>query len=239
MKLIVASCIYNEEQFIMDMINSLKLIQDIDAIHIHDGPWRRGGDFKGKSTDNTAEIITKYQRENNLQEFIYFTERTLPTPWDSEPNKRNHQLDMISHWYSPQDDDVYILWIDGDEEFVTDGKPIKLKPYLHQLADYYTMESGPKGELDLPNDPMHTQVRIFKANRGIHWHTEKPNCLHDAQCNVISDHDYGIIPENAIKLPFEIMNKWLLRDEKRQKEKEVYFSFIRGRKDIPPCLLKQ
>jgi len=56
-RLIVAMCVYNEEQFIDKTIDSLLAkVRDVDVIEILDGAWKNGGET-AKSTDDTKDLV--------------------------------------------------------------------------------------------------------------------------------------------------------------------------------------
>ena len=218
MKLIAASCVYMESQYIGEMLPSLQLIRDLDAIHISDGAWIRGGPIP-QSTDMTKMIVEEFAKTSPIP--IHWTESNKF--FASQGHKRNQQLAAIEKMYPGED--IWIFVIDGDEELVADG-PMDLKPILARLPGPACIEAfGFQQKL-----PMKT-LRFIPGNRGIHYHTQKTMRIHDASCSLVMDYEQGQTRGDVKELTgLHLVNKWNIRNQQRMAFKMDYLIF----KDAQP-----
>lgn len=233
-KVVVALCIYNEEQFIEQTLDDLIKIKDIDAIHILDGAWEGGGDST-TSSDGTHSKIIQWITKNNMQVTV---ERQLDRNiFKSEGDKRNYQLQRIEKLYGQ----CYVIVHDGDEEmrFNCGKDQIFLK---EQLAPHWPrtiiMKSyaynGVNG---------HIGVRVIPTGQGVHYHTDKAMLVHDKNCNIICDYNFdktSLIQSRETR-DFDLLffvNKWNIRNTKRAQEKDAYVEQVFSNKEPKKCQYK-
>ena len=114
MSVIIAHCIYNEEEFFEQVLYDDLKINDLDMIHILDGAWTHtNGSIK--STDNTINIINKFKtKAEKIGVKVVYETHPENQIWSSEPEKRNYQFDSIRKLIPTPN---YIIVKDGDEFF--------------------------------------------------------------------------------------------------------------------------
>jgi glycosyltransferase involved in cell wall biosynthesis len=229
-KLIVAMCVYNEEQFIEMSIDSvLHTIKDVDVIEIQDGAWKMGGDTT-KSTDRTKEIVTKLQEKYNNRCDIEF--REAEQIFDSEPHKRNHQLQFIQDLYGAEP--YWVMVLDADEivAFNSGLYEIWVKDYLGNMPFAGMLTAYAIGS----DKPMYGP-RFIPGGQGYHYHTEKSMIMHNKDCKL--EIDYNVENQNVIKRcadsdnplmvfhikPFFLINFWPKRPTERMLDKKRYRQF--------------
>ena len=230
MKLIAALCIYNEEQFIKRVIqNLLDTILDLDHIHILDGAWLHGGNT-ANSTDQTKNIIQQFIKRYGDK--ISFHQRV--TFFNSQSDKRNHQLDMLDEMYG---EESVCFVIDGDEYIPS--KPFNLKPLLNtnNIGTINAYADIPATAYMRPK-ALKT-ARFFPLNNGFHYQTGKSQCIHDSHCKVIIDYEYEVTIGKTYHIDhFKLINSYNKRDSERYKQKMHYFGFKQMVK-VSPCTFTQ
>lgn len=233
MKLIAAICGFEEEQLLESTLNSLNKIQDLDAVHFHDGAWLKGG-YNQTSQDMTKKIFDEFPLNC---EKIWTDQISHPPSFQltdgfyrSQGEKRNHQLQLL-HKYA-LGEEYYILVIDGDEELIgPKAEPFKLKPTLRKISGF----CGIINAVGYKQDRAMGTLRLIPGGQDIHYHTEKTMRIHDAKCNVIMDYEHGIKGPNLVVLPgLKIENKWQIRNQKRMAVKIDYVQY-RQSQPLLPC----
>ena len=141
MKLIVAYCIVNEQEFIEKSLYATIKINDIDAIHILDGGWEHGVNAI-QSDDKTFEIVMNFGQKTGID--IIWVKNPHNKLWSSEPEKRNYQLQDIQKRFGGSP--YYVLIRDGDEviRFSTGRNSVWLKKDLVNVCvkrDFFTHPS--------------------------------------------------------------------------------------------------
>jgi len=232
MRTILTMCIYNEEEFLWDTLqNTVKTVKDLDAIHILDGAWKYGG-TSPNSSDKTDRIIETFAHacQSNYPELEIFFAHSSDI-FESESAKRNHQLKLIDGIYGGED--YYAFVIDGDEEirFPNGVVELWLRDYLKEqnnrcgLVTTYAYNQQKGGKI----------LRFIPGNQGIHYHTGKSMCLHDKNCEMITDYTPGIewINKQCFEVTdFFIMNKWNIRNKERQIEKDKFWQHQQATPEI-------
>jgi glycosyltransferase involved in cell wall biosynthesis len=230
-KLVVAMCVYNEEQFLEEALNDCLKINDLDGIHILDGAWKLGGNSM-ISTDKTADIIQGW-KEKHPEIKITYDHRTN-TIWNSEGEKRNFQLMSIEDIYGKS----YIIVKDGDELFNFNcGKnSIWLK---RELTTKYPAVGIAKSYA-YNSDISAIGVRFIPSGQNIHYHTDKAMLVHDGKCNILCDYnmDGSAFVKNNKCFDFDQMfwvNHWNIRDHERQLAKDIYSTKVFDGKPYADC----
>ncbi len=229
-KIIIALCIYNEEDFLEECLENCLLINDLDAIHILDGAWEDGGKY-GYSTDATTNIINNFKQENPRLSVIYESNVEL---WKNQGSKRNHQLMRIEELWG----DAYVIVKDGDEVFsFPNGKTsIWLKPLLKNFYPALGIMKSYAYGSDISMDG----ARLIPTQTGIHYHTAKSMIIHDNECNVICDYNVDVQKRTLGKTyQFDKMiyvNHWNMRNRERLKTKVAYSEkYVFNDKEIGEC----
>lgn len=227
-----ALVVYNEETFLEQSIQNLFKISDLDAIEILDGAWNSGGKTP-KSTDRTKNIVQDAQKQSRIP--IIFTENDYF--WESEPAKRNWQLEYLEKKYGP---DTWVFWFDGDEEirFHSGINNIKMEPILRDKK-----KCGIVTTYGFGYDIAYPGVRFFPLGHRIHFYSEMANHLHDKDCNTIMDWSTGKQSQPCWYMDkFFIVNRWMVRNGVRFQDKIDYFKFqvqqAEKTKNYPPCIFQ-
>lgn len=224
-----AVVVYNEETFIEEAIKNLFKIWDLDSIEILDGAWEQGG-RSPISTDRTKEIVSKLANTSHIP--INFTENQ--DFWESEPVKRNWQLQQIEKKYGS---DTWVFWFDGDEEihFHTGITNIKLRPILCNKKTPGIVNTFGFG-FSIP----YPGPRFIKLGQGLHFYSEMANHLHDANCKTIMNWAiYKQVQPCWFMPDFFIVNHWMYRNGIRIEDKINYYKFqceeFERTKNYPAC----
>ena len=227
MRLVVAYCIYNEEEYLQKSLYETMKINDVDTIHILDGAWEHGGKTIN-STDATKSIIMDFKKRTGID--VIFVENPLGRLWKSESEKRNWQLKDIEQRFGQTP--YYVLVRDGDEmiRWTTGRNSTWLKKDLLQWykekqnvgiintyaynSDYSTMQG----------------IRLIPSGRGIHYYTERSMVIHDGNCNLLLNYNpsegmQGDPTSVFMYQSFFFVNLWNMRNEKRLDEKDSFVNF--------------
>jgi glycosyltransferase involved in cell wall biosynthesis len=223
-KVVVALCIYNEEQFIYETLDDCRKIADLDGIHILDGGWEHGG-TSPVSTDKTHAEITRWIVDNDNEITVTVERNPDNKLWASEGIKRNYQLKAIEKQWG----DAYVVIHDGDEniEFNCGRKNIWLKEVLATVWPFTILCKS--FSFNGVNDAV--GVRVIPTGQGVHYHTDRPMIVHDHKCDIMCDYNFDktvFIKQNATKsLPLIIfVNKWNTRILDRVKDKDKYAEYV-------------
>lgn len=235
-KLIVAYCIYNEEDFLEESLNNCLEINDLDGIHILDGAWVGGG-VTPWSTDRTLDIISKFKK-NNPQIKVVCEDTKSNELWKSQGEKRSHQLNRIEKLWGK----AYMIIKDGDEtiSFNSGRQNIWLK---QELAGMFPAV-GILKSYAWGKDTSMIGARFIPTGQGIHYHTDKSMIIHDENCNIICDYniDKNFV-KNNICWDYDKMfyiNRWNIRNHDRQVVKDKYASTQTfGERELEECKGKQ
>ena len=216
-KFVVALCIYNEEQFLSDALNTCLQFVDLDGIHILDGAWEHGGDHP-KSTDKTHTIIDDFK--NTHPDIKVTVEYPHEDVWRTEGVKRNFQLQSIEHEYGS----AYVFILDGDEIIQTNSGQTRhwMKHELNAHMQMIGMVAGyARGSKSVLNTP-----RLIPTKYGHHYHTECPMLIHNKNCEIIVDYEWNFTERNYDYLfnfdNFRIINNLNIRTRERTIEKQAY-----------------
>lgn len=215
-KIIIAHCIYNEEQFLAETLEDDLNINDLTAIHILDGAWRGGGDSY-ISTDKTRDVVRKFSKKHP-EILVWLVNEPDGKLWLSEPVKRNYQLQHIESLFKQVP--YYVIVKDGDElfHFTTGRKNL-------WLAKMFEEQNGQVGLVDAygwNSDVKMIGVRFIPSHKNIHYYTGKIMTVHDADCNLIMDYNPNrqfVSRECFLFESFVLINKWNLRHSVRIEEK--------------------
>lgn len=237
MQIVIAHCIYNEEQYFEECLNDDLKINDLDAIHILDGAWTHTeGEYK--STDNTVKIIDKFRKENPSIQVIYETHPNKEK-WFSEPVKRNYQFDQIRSIFG--DNPFYILIKDGDEMFHhTSGRQNTwIKKDLVEWIKYEN-NIGLINSNAWYSDISLLTPRLFPSTRKCHYYTGKSMVIHDENHNIISDYNPKVRNSGDPKLCFVyqstiLINKFTIRNKARSDLKTEFVKFIESQDGTDAC----
>lgn len=228
LKLIIAHCVYNEEDFILECLeNDLKIV-DLDAIHILDGAWCNGGKREPISTDRTFEIIKEFQKKTDIP--IYIESHPTNDFWSSEGEKRNYQLKQIEKLFPDKkayafikDADEILLANNGRETYWLKGSLSGWYPDVALLTAYaYNSSVGGDG------------CRFIPLEFGIHYYTEKTMIIHDAVHNTIIDYNSDDNSKTNVNQithqifnfsSYRLINMWQKRSKERLKEKAIFDKF--------------
>jgi hypothetical protein len=234
-KIIIAHTIYNEEQFIDECLEDDLKINDLDAIHILDGAWEKQGNGSPVSTDDTPEIIYRFQQRHPEIQVIYEVPKSL---WKSEPEKRNYQLDRIRKMFN---EPYYVIVKDGDEFFHhTSGRQNSwLKKDLKQWIDL-------PDNIGLINcnawysDISLLTPRMFPSSRRLHYGTQKSMILHDENHSIVADYNPRVRNSGDPKICFVyqsmiLVNRYTIRNEQRKKEKIPFVKYIESQDGSGCC----
>lgn len=224
-KLVIAHCIYNDEDFIEKVLEDDLQMPDIDMIHVIDGAWEHGGKSVN-STDRTKEIVEDFAKRSPIP--VVFVENKTGKLWKSESEKRNHQLDLIEKEFP--NDKCYVFVKDGDE-IIKNNNGRRLVWTKAVLAEAYpevglvrAYADGSKREGKTP--------RFIPTGQGIHYYTGKSMCIHNKSHNVLVD--YNELGEPTVNLldikvfyldEIFIVNYWVMRNKERIKEKHIFDVF--------------
>lgn len=181
-RLVVAICVYNEQDFIEKTIDSLLAkIRDVDIIEILDGAWKNGGK-SAKSTDKTKEIVERLSNKyHNRCDIIFRESETL---FENEAAKRNHHLELIEETYGYEPYWVFIL--DADERilFTTGEFELWIKDHLGNMPFIGCVtafaHSGKKPLIG---------PRFFPGGKGIHYHSNRSMIVHTGDHSVEIDYN--------------------------------------------------
>lgn len=214
MTFIIAHCIYNEAQFLRDVLEDDLKFNDVDIIHIMDGAWQGGGDSV-KSTDGTIEIIDEFRKKVTPFGISVIYENNNEQVWLNESVKRNVQLDKINHM-CPQPH--YTLVKDGDEfvHFHSGRQNLWIK------RDMVEWIKSPANVGIINTNAWYFDKNMWGARflpAGVHYYSEKPMIIHDEQHQIIMNYNEGEVkvnPKRCFKfLSLMFINKWNLRDNER------------------------
>lgn len=207
-KLVVDMIVLNEEDNIEECLKSLERIPDIDEVRIVDGTWMYNREFN--SIDKTKELCQNWKSGVLEVKFMSSWKR-----WKNESEKRN----WVYNWAEKDnEEEVWHFTIDADEEIILPKgqKYLALKPIIQKVKeDFIMLESGPHD--DTINHPLqYFQIRLWRGNRGIHWHDGKSQVLHDGNCNIIMDWGNWTLHQKPYWFKgMIILNKWMYRDKNR------------------------
>lgn len=245
-RLIVAMCIYNEEQMIEATINSiLSKVRDIDVIEIMDGRWEKGAAETGtpNSNDRTKSLVERLVNIHRNRCDIVF--RETETVFENEAAKRNHQLEVIEETYGYEP--YWVLVLDGDErlQFATGEFEVWLKDHLGNLPFIGLIKSFAKGSYK----PM-IVPRCFPNGHGIHYHNNRSMIVHTGDHSVELDYNIAKQEEtfgDMTKIQAFLMDRFFLvnyypaRDKSRILEKLEYCKFQESVEQIEnkPCDYQQ
>ncbi len=216
-KFVVALCVYNEEQFLADALETCLQFVDLDGIYILDGAWKDGGSTF-TSTDNTQAIATNFAKTHpDIKVVIHESPMGF---WRTEGEKRNSQLKIIEDIWGK----AYVFILDGDEQIKTNSGQTRhwMKHELHEKFNKVGIirgyARGSKSHMDA--------VRLIPTKYGYHYHTEYPMIIHDKYHNVIMDYEFNH-GERWFPLLFDfnnfrIINNLNIRTRERTIEKQAY-----------------
>ena len=233
-KLVVAYTIYNEEQFLEESLENCLIIKDIDGIHLLDGAWKVENQKMGSepnSMDQTKQIIKNFHINHPEIKVLYEPTKRI---WNSEGEKRNHQLKSIEKIWGKQ---TYAIIKDGDEtfEFNTGRRITWLK---FELDSMYPALFTVKGYAYNAVTPMNAS-RFIPLGMGYHYHTEKAMLMHDEKCNILCDYNSGKEFKVDRKcLDYEkirYINHWNVRNHERLVEKDKYATEVYSFKPYGKC----
>lgn len=239
MQVIIAHCIYNEEQFFEEILYDDLKINDLDAIHILDGAWNK---FKGKheSTDRTKEIIENFrQKVIPLGIDVIYESNPDGKIWESEPIKRNYQFQRIREIYGKYP--YYVIIKDGDEIFHHLSGRVNswLKKDLVEWIKYDN-NIGLMNANAWYSDISLLTPRLFPSTRKLHYYTGKSMVIHDENHNIISDYNPNIRNSGDPRFCFVFqnmmfINKYTIRNKQRQKDKMPFVKYIESQKGTEIC----
>lgn len=243
MQVIIAHCIYNEEQFFEEVLYDDLKINDLDAIHILDGAWDK---FKGgyESTDRTKSIVDEFRKKvEPLGIKVIYETNPEKSIWKSEPVKRNYQLERIKNLFGKYP--YYIIVKDGDEVFHHLSGRINtwIKKDLIKWIKY-------EQNIGLINCNAHYSdislltPRMFPSTRDLHYYTGKSMIIHNENHNVISDYNPDVRNSGDPKLCFVyqsmmLINKFTIRNKQRQMDKIPFVKYIESQKGTDECEFKK
>jgi hypothetical protein len=239
MKIIISHCIYNEEQFFEGVLYDDLKINDLDAIHILDGAWEN---FEGgyQSNDNTLEIINNFRdRAEKIGIKVIYEKHPENKIWESEPIKRNYQLKRIREIFG--DKPYYNLVKDGDEFFhhLSGRQSTWMKKDLIEWIKY-EQNIGLMNCNAFYSDISLMTPRLLPSTRNLHYYTGKSMVFHDENHNLVADFNPNIRNSGDPKLCFVyqnmmIINKFTIRNKKRQLDKEPFVDYIESQKGDTLC----
>ncbi len=214
-KFVVALCIYNEEQFLSDALQSCDNFVDLDGVHILDGAWVHGGDHP-RSTDNSHIIINNYIKSHpDIKVTLEYNKL-----WRTEGEKRNAQLKRIEEIYGS----AYIMVLDGDEVIKTNSGQTRhwmkheLNGHVQMIGVLKAFARGSKAFLKTP--------RLIPTKYGHHYHTECPMIIHNKNCELIIDYEWNHSKRNNDYLfdfdNFRLINNLNIRGHDRMVQKQEY-----------------
>lgn len=234
-RLVVAMCIYNEEDFIEKTIDSLLAkVKDVDVIDILDGAWKNGGDSP-ISTDKTFEIITRLQLKYfNRCSIEYRAEGRI---FDNEAAKRNNQLEYIESTYGYEPYNVLVLDADERFNFHTGEFEMWIKDYLGDLPFIGCITSYAHSSRQGMIVP-----RIIPGGQGIHYHNNRSMIVHNGDHTLEIDYNldaqketfgawinsvvYGVMEKEIYLMEdFSLINFYPTRSKARLDEKGKYCKF--------------
>ncbi len=225
-RLIIAHCIYNEEQYFAECLENDLVARDLDAIHILDGAWEHGGS-SAHSTDRTYDIVMEFsKRHPDIQ--IHYETHPNNLIWESEPVKRNYQLKRIEYLYG--DKPYYVLVKDGDEILKFNSGKVD-QWFKNDLIMWYPMEQnvGLIRAYAYNSQKSGLGVRLIPSKHGIHYYTEESMKVHDKRCNLLMDYNPDREQGNASRLfvwdNVFFVNYWNKREENRLREKHTFDLF--------------
>jgi hypothetical protein len=237
--IIISHCIYNEEQYLQEVLYDDLKINDLDAIHILDGAWKN---FKGssQSTDRTIEIIKDFtDRAATIGIKVIYEKHPEDKIWESEPVKRNYQLDRVRELFPKLH---YNIIKDGDEIFhhMSGRQNSWLKK---DLVQWIKTENN----IGLINcNAWYSDIslftpRMFPSTRRLHYYTGKSMIIHDENHNIISDYNPTVRNSGDPKLCFVyqsmmLINKFTVRNKERQKDKIPFVKYIESQRGNIPCV---
>jgi len=247
-RLIVAMCVYNEEQFIDKTIDSLLAkVKDVDVIEILDGAWKNGGEFS-RSTDKTEEIVNQVSLKHHNRCDIVF--RATDTIFENEAAKRNHQLEIIEDEYGYEKYSVLVFDADERVSFTTGQFEVWVKDYVGDLPFIGCLKTYAYSS----KKPMYIP-RLFPGGHGIHYHNQRSMIVHTGDHSI--GIDYNVVMQQRTFGPwfvgqslslkifeikdFFIVNYWPTRSKERILEKLAYNKFQEEieHKNITPCNYQQ
>lgn len=229
LRLVVAHCMYNEEQNLERCLNNDLEIIDLDAIHILDGAWENSGAKSPISTDRSFEIIEEFRKKTDIPIILeHYPEKSW---WKSEGEKRNHQLKLIQKMFDGtktyafiKDCDEVLMANTGRQTFWIKGSFANWYPDIGLLTTYgYNSSIGGDG------------ARFIPLGFDIHYYTEKTMVIHDKDHNILVDYNgdngnrqitvnqgkHQIFNFNSYRL----INNWNIRNKNRMREKSIFDNF--------------
>ena len=246
MKIIISHCIYNEDQFFQGCLFDDLKINDLDAIHILDGAWGEQPNGNYQSTDKTLEIITDFiARAKEIGIEVIYDKHPKNQIWESEPIKRNYQLNRIRELFG--NNLYYNILKDGDEFFHhLSGRQntwlkkdfiewIKFPNNIGLMVTnaYYSDNIG-------YSDLQMSTPRFLPSTKKLHYYTGKSMMFCDEFHNIVSDFNPRVKQPGSPSLFFNytsmmIINKFTIRNHQRQKDKKPFVDFIEAQKGNIPC----
>jgi hypothetical protein len=233
MKIIIAHCIYDEEQYLEKCLEDDLKINDLDIIHILDGPWKH----YDRRIDNskTLDIINKFTVDHPEIRVVYETREY----WESEPIKRNYQFTSIAEIFKGP---YYVIIKDGDEFFhhLSGRQNSWLKKDLVEWIKY----DNNIGLITCNawySDISLLVPRMFPSTRPVHYYTGKSMVIHDENHNIISDYNPTVRNSGDPKLCFVyqtmiLINKYTLRDKERAEAKIKFVKYIESQNTSKECI---
>lgn len=225
-KIVVALCIYNEEDTIYETLENCKKIADLDGIHILDGAWKNGlTEQSHTSSDKTSAEIMRWIKDTNNEYKVVIERNPEKTVFESESVKRNYQLDRIHELFGKS----YIFVLDGDEKirFNCGRDNIFLKEHLyHQWPRIVIIKTYSHNGLN-----GHIGARVIPSGYGIHYHTDKPMVVHSEDHRILCDYNFHYEPSVSKNetYDFDIMflvNGWNTRAVERVRQKDDYSEWV-------------
>jgi len=219
MTFVIAHCIYNDEQFLAQVLEDDLRMNDVDIIHIMDGAWVGYPNGEGESTDGTIDIVLEFidKMKNTGVQVVYESKDGAVDGgiWNNESEKRNAQLSAINDII---DDPYYILIKDGDEFFqINNGRP---NMWLKRDMVEWTKDDHNVGIISTyayySDWAMHG-ARFLPPD--VHYYTEKPMIIHDKDCNEIMNYNQDVMTVNNERCfkysSLNLINHWNMREEER------------------------
>jgi len=225
MKLVVAICGVQSEQFLEKTLDSLSKT-DVDAIHYMDGSWEHTGLHLLHSDDKTQNILNTFKEKSHIEVIHDYS----VYGWKTQSQKRNAQLFEIECIYKR---DTWVLVIDDDEVLDFDlGRLHKFKPFLNtQGYGIGTIDSvAPPPGQQLADLQIMKTARFIRLGYDFHYHTETNMLVHDRDCKTMCDYHNerkGIIDPHVFSTPYvKVTNFWMQRTDERLKIKNTYYKYL-------------